>query len=257
MASNNDFRIWEGVFGSFKESGADASAFESDIWIGKLVERAEQAMAQSAGTAAVAAVTETRDYALPFIAAAIARRNEPLRILDFGGGIATSYFPLIQMLPADQPLEFTVVENETICERGRKMVPQDARILFRSQLPTAARFDIVHCGSSIEYVDDWQGVLTKLVEYEPAFMLFVNLPAADNESFVTAQNYYGKRIPVRFWNFHEFVSRLEKLGYDLMFKSRFRGYWRDAYPEMPTGHFEPAYRADYFTQLVFRRQIGT
>jgi putative methyltransferase (TIGR04325 family) len=256
MSDSERFKIWEGVFSSFAETGADNSAFEGDTWINKLIERAAHAKAQSAGTAAVAPVTETRDYALPFIAATIARRDTPLRILDFGGGIATSFFPLVQMLPADQPLVFVVIENETVCEIGRNVLSGEMRVRFQSRLPADEFFDIVHCSSSIEYIDDWRGMLARLSQYRPAYLMFVNLPAADNKTFVTTQHYYGKRIPMHFWNFRDFVSQVESLGYELMLKCRFRGNWRDAYPEMPTEHFNSEYRANYFSQVVFRRMNG-
>ncbi len=256
MPSKEQFKIWEGVFATFAETGADGSAFADDIWTKKLIERTERAKALSKGGAAIAPVTETRDYALPFIAAAIARRDTPLRILDFGGGVGTSFIPLVQMLPSDQPIEFVVVENETICSIGKRLLAGDSRIQFQSQLPAGQQFDIVHCGSSIEYVDDWQGMLSRLSDYEANFLLFVNLPAADNKSFVTAQNYYGKRIPVHFWNHHEFVSQVGDCGYELVLKSQFRGYWRNTYPDIPTEHFESEYQAKYFSQLVFRRKTG-
>lgn len=256
MSGNKQFKIWEGVFSSFAETGADNSAFEGDIWINKLTERAALAKALSQGPAAVAPITETSDYALPFIAAAIAYRTTPLRILDFGGGIGTSFFPLVQMLPTDQPLVFIVVENKTVCEIGRTMLLGESRIRFQCQLPDDELFDIVHCGSSIEYVDDWKGMLTRFSRYKPNYLMFTNLPAADNETFVTAQNYYGKRIPMHFWNFKEFVLQVESLGYELVLKSRFRGYWREAYPELPTENFNLQYRAKYFSQLVFRRTSG-
>jgi putative methyltransferase (TIGR04325 family) len=253
VSEEKPFKIWEGVFSSFAETGADNSAFQGHVWTKKLTERAARAKALSGGAAAVARVTETRDYALPFIAATMARRDAALRILDFGGGVATSFFPLVQMLSADQPLVFVVVENETVCELGRTLLLGEARVRFESQMPADERFDIVHCGSSIEYIDDWTGMLGRLSEYRPTYLIFVNLPAADNKTFVSTQYYYGSRIPMRFWNFHDFVLQVEKLRYELVLKSQFRGYWRDTYPEMPTDNFSFEYRARYFSQLVFRR----
>lgn len=147
-------------------------------------------------------------------------------------------------------------KSEEVCKVGRQVLGTEPRIRFQSVLPDQGHFDIVHCGSSIEYVDDWLGTLALLAGYAPAWMIFVNLPAADNKTFVTTQNYHGKRIPVRFWSFADFVSSVQALGYELVFKSRFRGSWREAFARMPTGHFEPAYRAEYFCQLAFRSMIG-
>jgi len=248
------FNIWEGVYSSFAETGGDQTAFKDEIWLGKLTERARTAKDQSMSSAAVAPITETRDYALPVLAATLADPTKTLRILDFGGGIGVSFLQLVRMLRSDQPIDFVVVENKTVCGNARELIGEDPRIRFLTELPEKSeRFDIVHCGSSIEYVDDWRGILTHFIAWEPRYVVFVNLPSADNLSFVTVQNYYGKRIPVHFWNFDEFVAYVESLGYALALKARFRGYWRDRYPDMPTANFEPPHRADYFTQLVFRR----
>ncbi len=53
--------------------------------------------------------------------------------------------------------------------------------------------------------------------------------------------------------FAEFVSRVEALGYELRFRSRYRGYYRDAMPNLPTDHFAQENRLDFMVQLVFRR----
>ncbi len=250
--SAENFKIWDGIYATFAETGADNSAFNGGVWIEKLTARVEQARAQSQGPAAIAPIAETRDSALPVIAAAIARRDKPLRILDFGGGTAQSYFPLLQMLPSDQPLEFMVVENEAVCRIGRNLLAGDTRVSFHTEISLQDKFDIVHFGSSLHYIDDWLTALERILKSNPAFLLFADLPAADNETFVTVQNYYGKRIPVRFWNVREFIALVEKFGYELVFKARFRGAYRNSTDDLPTHHFDQEHRLIYSSQLIFR-----
>lgn len=108
------FKIWDGVYTSFRETGADGSAFQDTVWLDKLAARVLDAKSESAGGASVAAVTETRDYVLPVIAAATARRNEVLRVLDFGGGSGTSFFQLAHSLSSSQPLDYVVIDNEEV-----------------------------------------------------------------------------------------------------------------------------------------------
>ncbi len=246
-------KIWDGVYGSFAEAQADASVFDEDIWLGKVTERARAALDASRVAATVAPVAETREYALPIVAAMAAEPGKTLRILDFGGGLATSFVPLAKMLPEGQPLEFVVVEKDAVCVRGAELFGDDARVRFQSDLPVdGARFDIVHCGSSLHYIDDWQGVIRKFITYRPQALVVADLPAADNASFVTAQSFYGKRIPVRFWNFDAFVASVAGMGYALAFKARYRNPALDLSLEAEMSHFDKAHQLGYFAQLIFR-----
>lgn len=254
MPRDEPLKMWDGVFGSFAEADGDTTVFEGEAWLAKICGRTRDALASSQGKCAIASVAETRDYALPYVAALAARRDRTLRILDFGGGMATSYFPLVEMLPPDQPLEYVIIENESVCEVGRELIRDDQRLRFRSDLPGPGdRCDILHCGSSLHYVDDWKGMIDRFAAIEPAYMLFADLPAADNQSFVTKQLFHGRRIPVHFWSLREFIQTVQEVGYDLLLKARFRGPYLDATAVLPTDHFDPAHRLTYCSQLVFHR----
>lgn len=246
--------IWEGVYGSFAEANAETSVFEGTAWLDRVVARAEESLGKRTG-ASVPPVAVTTDYALPFIAAVAAGRERPLRILDFGGSMATSYVPLRAMLPADRGLDFVIVENETLCKKGNELFAGDPGVRFRSDLPPAGeKFDIVHFGSSLHYVDDWKGLLAASVALASEWLLFCDLPAADNRTFVTTQNFQGRRIPVRFWNVDEFVAAVLELGFDLLLKARYRGYFTVGdEAERPTSNFDEAHRLRYTSQLIFRR----
>jgi putative methyltransferase (TIGR04325 family) len=252
MTTNRRFKVWEGVYDSFSAANADAGVFEQDVWVNKVKAQAQAAIAESQSSAAIAPIAETRDYALPIVAALAARPGAPLRILDFGGGLGFSFIPLLKMLPDDQTLEYVIVENSAICDAGRELFADDVRIRFRSELPNSTeRFDIVHCGSSIHYVDDWTNLLTRFASMQPRFMVFVDLPAADNKSFVTTQQYYGRRIPVNFWNLTEFKAAMSALDFNFVFQARYRGPYAEKI-EIPVTFQEPGCDVEYFSQVIFR-----
>jgi putative methyltransferase (TIGR04325 family) len=252
VTGKEEFKVWEGVYASFAEAQGDHGIFEQSVWLDKVKDRARLALAASRSNDAIAPVAETRDYALPVVAALAARSGATLRVLDFGGGLASSFIPLVKMLPAGQTLEFVIVENEAICRAGRDLLRSDSRVRFRSDIPDVGeRFDIVHCGSSIHYVDNWSGLLARLVALKPEYLLFADLPAADNRTLVTAQRFHGSRIPVRFWNLNEFIVQVESAGYRLLLKARYRGSFLDEHAAPPTKHFDPLQRLCYFSQLIF------
>jgi len=244
---------WEGVYASFAEANAEAAVFEGAVWLDKIVDRARSALARAHGGAIPPVATST-EYALPFVAATVAERGRPLRVLDFGGGMATSYVPLRAMLPREQAVAFVVVENQAVCERGRVLFGELPEVTFTTELPDeSVHFDLVHFGSSLHYVDDWKGLLAACVALEPSHLLFADLTAGDNRTFVTTQRFHDRRIPVRFWNVDEFTTHVEQLGFELLLRSRYRGYYLAPDAELPTTNFDAEHRLAYTSQLVFRR----
>jgi len=245
--------IWQGVFDSFDEANADQIVFEGGVWLEKEAARATKALAGASGPSAIPKIATTFEYVLPFIAATALRSDKHLEILDFGGGMARSFVTLAAMLPSDAKLRFAVVENKAVCARGRQLFAGDERVSFREEMPHGELFDIVHAGSSLHYVDNWQTTLGLFASTGAEYLVFVDLPAADNVTFVTTQSFHGQRIPVRFWNIQSFVDSVQSLGYRLILKSRYRGYYLPAEAELPTDNFDDSHRLEYFSQLVFRR----
>jgi|SRR6185312_11904781 putative methyltransferase (TIGR04325 family) len=245
--------IWEGVYDTFDQASGDSGVFEGSVWLGKVVDRADRAAELSHSANYVAPIAQSNDYVLPVVAALIADHARPIRILDFGGGLAASYLPMRAMLPQRSSIEFVVVENEAVCREGRKRFAASDAISFRTELPTGESFDIVHFGSSLHYVEAWDDLLRSVAAYDPHYLIFAELPAGDNIGFVTTQSYYGSRIPVRFWNAKEFVDFVASLGFDLLLKARYRGYWLGKDEELPTDNFEERYRLRYMCQFLFRR----
>jgi putative methyltransferase (TIGR04325 family) len=245
---------WAGIFESFDEARGDECVFDGAIWLEKSLARTRAATARAAANAAVSPASSTRDYVLPIVAALAAPRKGALRVLDFGGGLATSYAPLTRGIHHDKALDYVVVETKALCDAGQRLFANDEHVNFVSELPASAqKFDIVHCGSSFHYIDDWRGMLARFAAFEPEFIVFADLPAADNVTFVTKQYFYGHEIPVRFWNVGSFVAAVEHLGYRIEFKARFRSEFLGDAEHPPTDNFDPPHRLAYFSQLVFRR----
>ena len=251
MPINEQSRVWDGVFASFAEVPYERDVFGEAIWSEKQAARATAALEQlRAGRAPLPITTE---YALPVVAATTARPDRPLRVLDFGGALGTSYVQLRLMLRAGQPIEFVVVENPRLCERGASMYAGDRAIVFRTDIPAGRHFDIVHAGSSIHYVDDWRGTIRQLADAASNYLLFADLPAGHIDTFVTTQWFHGRQIPVRFWNVDEFVGAVADCGYELIFNAPYAGGYLERDASLPTSHFDARHRLDRFCQLVFRR----
>ncbi len=248
MTDKRPVHVWEGVFASFADAAGETTVFDGDVWVGKIVERAQQAIRDSS-CGAIPAIANTMDYAVPFVAVLATPKGCSLRILDFGGGMGTSYLQLRAMLPRERAVDFTVIENAAVCKAGAELFAAEKAMRFLTAMPVPPeRFDIVHFGSSLHYVEDWEGVVVEAVALQPEYILFADLPAAANRTFVTLQNFHGQRIPVHFWNVEEFIGYIEELGYELILQSRYRGD-----RALSTANFDHEHRLTYTSQLIFRR----
>ncbi|GMQ82799.1 MAG: hypothetical protein BMS9Abin05_2261 [Rhodothermia bacterium] len=248
------FAIWDGIYETFAQSSGDENVFESTIWIKKISERAKESLRAMRAESAVPAVAVNRSYILPVIGALVQARRGKLSVLDFGGGLGASYLPTIAGMPAEANVEFHVVEGEAVVKEGRKLFEDYPQLHFYSELPSLDEpIDIVHAGSALHYVEEWKSMLGALVHYAPRYLIFADLPAGNIKTFVTIQNFHGRKIPVWFWDIAEFTSAVEGLGFRYIYRCRCVETGVKAGQQLPMSNFPERYRLDYTCQLLFER----
>ena len=250
-----DFNVWEGVYDSWGKAPGDKDAFDEKVWLGKVTQRAKAAIKEYRTNATVSPVTRIRDYILPVAASMVCSSFKgDLRVLDFGGGMAASYFPLISSLPNPENVEFHIVEGTEICLKSREVLGEFKKLHFHDHLPEVSYpFHIVHAGSSIQYVEDWKSLLAKFLEYSPKLLVLEDLMAGDVKSFVTLQNYYGKKIRSWFLNINEIIEAVEQMGCKLIYKTQFAHDILGKVGPLPMENFSPSHRLNYGSHLIFER----
>ena len=252
------FHIWEGVLDEFPEEDPD-HVFDSQKWVKALVERTEKNLELLGSKAFIPENAIVHEYPLPILVALeTARTSQPVRILDFGGGLGATYFMVSASIPDQSRFVFHVVEGEVICGRGRELFKKYTNIEFHASLPgTDGRgFDVVHSASAFQYVKDWEGLLTRFARYSPRHIVFGNLLAGEIRPFVTYQNYYGKKIPVRFHNLSEIIEKLNAVGYCLVYKALHRQTLLGERQRLPMENFPESLRLAYGCNLIFERKDG-
>lgn len=243
--------IWEGIYSSFAEAQGVGEVFAASTWVERLTtDYRERKAAHASGSLKTAITT---DYVLYPVAALAALRKEPLRILDFGGGLANAFYPLLGHLGETAAFELHVVENAAVCERGRALV-RDGRVAFHETLPAEGQFDIVHAGSSLHYVDDWRATVAQFRAYIPTYVILADVPAgAIPRTVATRQNYYGATIPCWLFRLDELRAACERDGYRLAFQARFKRPYLGQDIPPPMAALPSAYRLEAFCQLLFAR----
>ena len=107
--SNRDFHVWDGVYASFAEAHGDLAVFNAAKWLERSKEKA--LALRERFTKEHRTQLSTQDYCLPLLAAVCGASLHRLRILDFGGALGFSFFPVRAGLPAEIALNFEIVEQ--------------------------------------------------------------------------------------------------------------------------------------------------
>jgi putative methyltransferase (TIGR04325 family) len=256
LVSLRILNVWEGVYNCWEDAPQDSNILEDKIWVDKVTNQALKNISAFKSGKNFPLASSTQDYILSLAGGILLSYNKDnLCILDFGGGMGTSYFPLISSLPDPKKLEFHIVELKTICDLAQKFLGDFSQLHFYESLPNLSKQPhIIHAGSSIQYVSDWKKLLTEFANYRPNILILEDILAGDIPGFVTTQNFYGKRIRSRFLNINELIEELQSLDYQLIYKSHCKqNFLGKLGGPLPMKNFPPQYRLEYCSHLIFKR----
>jgi len=246
------FSVWEGVYESFAEAGGDFDAWESDIWLNKQISRTYEALE--------AYTTDTffsKDYPLPMVVSMALIQKSSLSVLDFGGGMGVQYLETIGKVPeAKEKMHYYVVDGlKSIAGRPRALDQFNNLHFFDNLKEVPSSIDIIHIGSTLQYIETWQDFLTGLNDkFKPQYLVFSDLLAGDIPTFVSHQLFYEKRIPHLFLNWPFFKKFVDDMGFSLIFSSQFIHKILNQEDVMPNFSLPEAYRIDRGRHAVFVAQ---
>lgn len=249
-----DFNVWEGVYASFAEAPAVGPGFDGPVWRERSIQAARQAAAQVQSRQPLDYALRQRNAVLPPLVATMLSGQNRVSILDFGGGLGTGYFVLTATMPeAIDRLDYSIIDVDGIVEAGRQLFDGKKGPTFQSELPGAARFDVVHASSVVQYIDDWRSLLACLARYNARFLSLADMFVGDFESFVTLQNYYGSKIRHWFLNAREFVAEVERNGYKLALRLDCDAKIAGRYGPLPMENFPSSLRLSNTGSFLFCR----
>jgi putative methyltransferase (TIGR04325 family) len=248
--------IWRGVYGSFAEAPDTPPVFNSDVWIVKQAERVLEKLESFDSGPSIPSGAVSNDYPLASMVALLAQ-DQSLRVIDFGGAMGQSYLELIGKVPhARERLEYTIVEVPAVVQNVPEAMRRFEKLVFLDdyrKAPDGA--DVVHLGSTLQYIDDWQGFLSALIQkFNPRTFILSDLLVGDIPSFVTIQRYYEHSIKVRFINIEEFLRFWTQTNYSLIYRAYYQPFGNDSY--FPNGALPETHRLKTACHMVFSRDDG-
>jgi putative methyltransferase (TIGR04325 family) len=236
--------IWEGVYERFDQVPVIGQGFASDAWLSDMERYTRSAVAAIGNEKVPENVPQYHALLASLVASSSAR---PVRLLDFGGGMGIGFANVRRCTSDGLTLDYLVVDNDESCARGRRLLKDFPAVRFARELPEEPiAVDIVVLSGVLQFVEDYEELLTNLARFRPALWLFTFLPAGDIPTFVSAQrNVPGSILPVWFFNIGELVKTIEPLGYKLVLKSAL-----DRVFDMT--NFPPTHQLDRQCNLLFR-----
>jgi putative methyltransferase (TIGR04325 family) len=246
------FNIWEGIYKNFAECPVEGGGFSSERWVAQQTERINKLAAQIKDSPESAVSYQTS--LLPVVTAMAGKNTKKIKILDFGGGLGNTYLLMTCGCVKQTEFEFYIVESQEVCRKGRDFLKNDNKIRFYSELPKDVKdFDIIHLGSSIQYIEDWKGLLGEFAKYNPEYILLADVPAGDIPTYATVQNYYESKIPYWFFNINDIINAMSAAGFALTFKSVCIDERLGKRQPLPQDNFPAEYRVGDSCNLLFYR----
>ena len=235
IVTNN---IWQGIYTTFSQVKSQQEyPFDTLTWAESQIREVNHILKNNASAKS--------KYMLKTIFDIHSLSKKNIKILDFGGGLGITYISDFASVHVESLALYAIIERTELCGIGRSMLGNYQNLHFFDRL-IEDEVDIVFCGSSFHYVDDWKKNLTSFSSLNPHIILFSDIPVGENIQFVTTQSYYNNKIPVRFFNITILSDFMTSLGYSL-------SYIKD----MPNKYnsqlhmFDIKHRVDSFKELVF------
>lgn len=159
---------------------------------------------------------------LAMLASSLARPEQPVRIVDFGGGAGVDYI-LLRHVTRGRPfaLDYLVIDHEVTCAQARALHRDGGDIRFAPSLDEVTAADIVHASASLPYVEDWRAMLARLFGFGATYVMISNVMVGTAPTFVTGQyNLGSSTVPYWFFGRQDLLAVADTARYRLALEVR-------------------------------------
>lgn len=150
-----------------------------------------------------------------YVAALAAHSSDSLSVLDWGGGVG-HYGMIARAVLPEVKIKYHCKEVPLQCQAGREVFPE--AVFYSSDDDFRhLKFDLVMAIGALQYVQDWQEVLGRLIESTERYLFITRLPVlAEGESFVWVHRPYEVAYNTEYlgWclNRNQFLGTAESSG---------------------------------------------
>lgn len=142
-------------------------------------------------------------------------------IADFGGGLGGTFINNRDIFNDTKIGNYYIIEQASFCEKGKQLAERyDLPILFESNLQSLpAKPDIVIFSGVLQYIENWDEVVSQSLLYSPSYIIIDRQPFTSNENIILVQEnngYYEQKVSYPSWilNKEQFISKFK--GYKVI-----------------------------------------
>lgn len=236
---------WDGVYSHLSEVPVPVgSSYDDDRRVHEMVEQAREICSQIERGEKPWFWHE----ALAMLTALSIHRKGCLRVVDFGGGLATGFLHLVSSLPDFTGVKYEVVELEKMRTAGSDFYSREPRVRYFDSLEkTEPEPDILYINSVLQYIEDYPRQLRRFAETGAGWILMGRSAITEVPTFATRQvNLPGQVLPYWFLNRKEVVTIMANEGYSLVLDDPWGKYYDQS-------NFPATHRIGRMRNLLFAR----
>ena len=115
----------------------------------------------------------------------------------------------------DVHIEYHIIDLKPTIEYGMKIFPQDMDVYFHSSITDVySDLDIIHIGSTLQYIDNYQEFIEKIARLSSKYILITDNFMGNAETFATAQvNVINRRVGCWIFKLSEIIDLFSMNGY--------------------------------------------
>ncbi|TCZ52907.1 methyltransferase, TIGR04325 family [Roseicella aquatilis] len=121
-----------------------------------------------------------------YVLARTAAGRSSLSVLDWGGGLG-HYAVIARSVLPEVTIDYTVFDLPGVCAAGRRVLP-DIRFTSDAEDGLSRRYDLVFASGSLQYAEDWRGLLGRFAASANRWVFLSRTPFVDaSPAFVVVQ----------------------------------------------------------------------
>jgi len=171
-----------------------------------------------------------------------------ISILEYGGG-DNPIFSYIKNA-TNKNIYSVVIEKESFVKKFRNKIPDEFKneISYVDNINNVSeeKFDIIFFGSSIQYSNDHESLLSKMFNFNSKYIIisrtFFN--KLDKDFFVIQNNIANNIFPYKMINLSNFIEFMSKNKYNLIFNATFK-----------SEHSHESIKEISYKDLIFKKNI--
>lgn len=149
-----------------------------------------------------------------YVLALAARRSDRITVLDYGGSLG-EYYWIGKALVAGVTLKFYCKELPAIAAVGAQLSPEITWHIDDNCL--AAAYDVVMFSSSLQYLPDWQAILSRAAHATNHYLLLSDIPSVQKvPTYVITHRYGGVTNLQYLFNRSEIIDSCQDAGLRLV-----------------------------------------